>query len=128
MIDKEKFFEALKDDNKRSKILRFLKELSANRKIEEFKKMTGFSLDEFCLLLSADKIKIIEIDNKIHYDCRCGTKLIIYKKEKEEKPNIFEMKDPLSVANLSFTECFYCPKCGQRAAIYEEIKKIEVVF
>jgi len=129
MTEKEKFFEALKDDKKRDKIFKFLIESSAKRKIEEFKKNTGYSLDEFFILLAEDKIKIIEIDNKILYKCQCGTNHMIYRKE--ESINCFELRnqlDPSSVKNMLFTEYFHCFKCGQRAAIYGEIKKIEVIF
>jgi hypothetical protein len=130
MTEKEKFFEALKDDEKRDKIFKFLIKSSAKRKIEEFKKNTGYSLDEFFILLAEDKIKIIEIDNKIIYKCQCGTNYMIYRKE--ESINCFELRtqsDPLSVKSIiPFTEYFYCIKCGQRAVIYGEIKKIEVIF
>lgn len=125
MTEKEKFFEDLRNDVKRTKILRFLKNLSAERKIEEFKKITGFSLNYFLFLLAEDKIKIIEINNKILYKCPCGTKHMIFKKEKSINTININLSN---LSNHFYIEDFCCAKCGQKAGIYGEIKKIEVIF
>ena len=129
MNEKEKllndFKEALKDEGKRKVLIDELSVEGLKRDVEEFEKVTGYSISKFLLFLTTGEIRIDESNSNMSFVCpHCNTKHKLFVEKKEAIPvKVAGSKVPYEKSMYTNINCLLC---GLTVSIPGNLKKVEV--